>query len=455
MPPATIDPRAPRRAPDRTNQFRNRPPRADGAVASRTAPPTAAKAATTAVTRRTSNEPAVDASAFAALGVHHAQVRVLEQLGVTTPFPIQQVTLPDSLAGCDVLGRGRTGSGKTIAFTLPTVHRLAAQRQQRRHGAPRALVLVPTRELANQVAETFAPFVKAAGLRVAVIFGGVSQGPQVAALKSGIDIVIACPGRLEDLVQQGHCRLDHVEVTVLDEADHMADMGFLPGVKRLLDRTPRDAQRLLFSATLDNGVDVLVQRYMSNPVIHHADAVEQPVAITHHVVNVTAADKLAVVTRLAAGEQRSLLFTRTKHGAKKLVKQLAANGVGAVELHGNLSQNARERNLAAFAAGEITTLVATDIAARGVHVDEVGLVVHVDPPAEHKAFVHRSGRTARAGASGVVVTIATADQASEVRQLARLAKITPTVTSVDPRHPLLAELAGPAMPARPIAPRPV
>ncbi|MDO8390049.1 MAG: DEAD/DEAH box helicase [Actinomycetota bacterium] len=390
---------------------------------------------------------------FASLGVPAPIVSALAAGGITAPFPIQAITLTDSLAGRDLLGRGKTGSGKTIAFAIPLVTALAKSDERTRQGSPRGLVLVPTRELANQVAATIAPLAKAMGLRHTVIYGGVGFGNQTAALKSGVDIVIACPGRLEDLIGQGHCRLDRVQVTVLDEADHMADMGFLPGVKRIMDRTPSDGQRLLFSATLDNDVKVLIDRYLHSPVNHALDPVDSPVeAMTHHQVETSMGDKLAVVTRLAAGPDRSLLFTRTKHGAKKLVQQLGKSGIPAVELHGNLSQNARERNLADFSSGQVKVLVATDIAARGIHVDDVRLVVHVDPPAEHKAFLHRSGRTARAGAEGLVVTVVTPEQRKDVRSMTRAAGIKPIVTeAVHGKHPLLESLAGPAQPPRTIA----
>jgi superfamily II DNA/RNA helicase len=390
---------------------------------------------------------------FGALGVPDAIVAALSVRGVTEPFPIQRATLPDSLAGNDVLGRGRTGSGKTIAFAIPVVTALARSGVRRRAGHPRALVLVPTRELANQVSETLTPLATAMGLRVTTVIGGVGQNPQVKALQAGVDVMVACPGRLEDLIQQRHCSLSQVEVTVLDEADHMADLGFLPSVKRLMDATPKDGQRLLFSATLDNGIDVLVRRYLSNPVTHSVDPAVAPVStMTHHVFAVQLADKPQVVRELAAGHDRSLLFTRTKHGAKKLAKQLSTWGIPAVELHGNLSQNARERNLEAFAEGTCRVLVATDIAARGIHVDEIGLVVHVDPPAEHKAYLHRSGRTARAGNEGVVVTIMTPDQVKDVKALARDAKIEPTITRVAPGHTIITELAGPPAPTRHVAP---
>jgi superfamily II DNA/RNA helicase len=386
-------------------------------------------------------------STFEALGVPAPLVEVLAASGITAPFPIQVATLPDSLGGRDVLGRGRTGSGKTLAFSLPLVARLAASDSRRQAKRPRSLILVPTRELANQVAAVVDPLARALGMRTTTIFGGVGQNPQVQALAGGIDVLIACPGRLEDLIGQGHCDLGAVEITILDEADHMADLGFLPGVKRLMDRTPKVGQRLLFSATLDNGVDVLVKRYLSYPTTHSVDPAVAPVStMTHHVFQVQSADKAEVVRQLASGLDRSLLFTRTKHQAKKLAKQLTASGIPAVDLHGNLSQNARERNLEAFTSGESRVLCATDIAARGIHVDDVALVVHVDPPTEHKAYLHRSGRTARAGAGGTVVTISTPDQAGEVRTLARQAGITPTVSAVRPGAAEIAELTGPAAP---------
>ncbi len=298
------------------------------------------------------------ARSFASLGVPKPIITALAATGVTAPFPIQAVTLLDSLAGKDLLGRGKTGSGKTIAFAIPLVVALATSDETARPGSPRGLVLVPTRELANQVAAAIAPLAKAMHLRHTVIYGGVGFGNQTAALRQGVDIVVACPGRLEDLMKQGHCRLDRIEVTVLDEADHMADMGFLPGVKRIMDRTPKTGQRMLFSATLDNDVKVLIDRYLVNPVNHALDPVDSPVdEMTHHLVETALAEKLGVVTRLAAGADRSLLFTRTKHGAKKLVKQLGQSGIPAVELHGNLSQNARERNLADFSSGQVKVLV--------------------------------------------------------------------------------------------------
>jgi superfamily II DNA/RNA helicase len=385
----------------------------------------------------------VDALTFAELGVPAAICAILTSAGIVEPFPIQSATIPDALAGRDVLGRGKTGSGKTMAFGVPTVARLAASTSRRQPSRPRALVLVPTRELANQVAETLIPIAAAMGLKVTTVYGGVGQGRQIAALRAGIDILVACPGRLEDLIGQRHCDLDRVEITVIDEADHMADLGFLPGVKRLLDRTPAGGQRLLFSATLDNGIDVLVKRYLVDQVTHSVDPPIAPVStMTHHVFAVSTADKPMIVRELAQGRDRALLFTRTKHGAKKIAKQLSAVGIPAVEMHGNLTQPVRERNLHAFTTGSSKVLVATDIAARGIHVDDIALVVHVDPPAEHKAFTHRSGRTARAGASGVVVTLMTPDQVKDVKALARAARVEPIITRITPGHPLLTELVG-------------
>ncbi|MDF2143671.1 DEAD/DEAH box helicase [Knoellia sp. p5-6-4] len=379
---------------------------------------------------------------FAHLGVPAALTDVLAASGITVPTPIQAATLPDSLSGRDVLGRGRTGSGKTYAFLLPLLARLAASGTPRRSQRPRALVLAPTRELALQIDTALAPLARPLGLTSQTVFGGVGQNPQVSALRRGVDVVVACPGRLEDLIGQGHVSLDSIEVTVLDEADHMADLGFLPGVRRILERTPRTGQRMLFSATLDAGVNVLVKRFLTDPVTHEADSAQSPVAtMAHHVFHVHKDDRLPVLLDLAAAPGRTVVFTRTKHGAKKLAKQLNSSGVPAVELHGNLSQNARTRNLDAFHGGTATTLVATDIAARGIHVDDVGLVVHADPPVEHKAYLHRSGRTARAGAAGTVVTLMTADQVADVRDLTRKAGIRPTTTRLDASHPLLLEVA--------------
>ncbi|HEY0689552.1 MAG TPA: DEAD/DEAH box helicase [Kribbella sp.] len=383
-----------------------------------------------------------DGITFADLGVPAQLVTALAATGITSPFPIQAATLPDSLAGRDVLGRGRTGSGKTYAFVLPLLARLATSNSQRRPNRPRALILAPTRELATQIQASITPLTTALKLRTMTIFGGVGQGPQITGLRNGVDIVVACPGRLEDHVKAGHAKLDSVEITVLDEADHMADLGFLPAVRRILEATPADCQRLLFSATLDAGVDVLVKRFMKNPVTHSVDSAQSPVAkMTHHVLHVQTDTRLPVLVDLTAAPGRTLVFTRTKYGAKSLTKKLIALGVPAVELHGNLTQGARTRNLEAFSDGSARTMVATDIAARGIHVDDINLVIHADPPIEHKAYLHRSGRTARAGAEGTVITLMTDDQVRDVRDLTRKAGIAPKITKLRDGDPLLAKLA--------------
>ena len=386
---------------------------------------------------------------FTALGVPPALVAALEGAGITRPFPIQAATLPDALAGRDILGRGNTGSGKTLGFSLPLAARLAAGHTMACR--PRGLVLVPTRELASQVEAVLAPLARAMGLSVTSIFGGVPQRPQVAALRGRADIVVACPGRLTDLIEQGHCHLGDVEISVLDEADHMADLGFLPVVRRLLDSTPPDGQRMFFSATLDGAIDVLARRFLADPVRHAVETAAPPEQIEHHLLTVAPADRVGVVRALTGGDKLSLVFTRTKHGAKRLARQLTETGVPAAELHGNLSQSARTRNLASFASGAVRVLVATDIAARGIHVDGIGLVIHADSPAEHKAYLHRSGRTARAGAAGVVITLQTPEQTREVRTLMKRANVIPLGATVNPRSPLLRSIAGP--PAKPITPK--
>ncbi|WP_433930594.1 DEAD/DEAH box helicase [Curtobacterium flaccumfaciens] len=390
---------------------------------------------------------------FSDLGVPAPMVSVLADQGKDMAFPIQADTLPDSLQGKDVLGRGRTGSGKTIAFAIPLVARLAASGRKRRAGRPRALVLAPTRELATQIDVALAPLAKAMGLNTTTIFGGVGQGRQVDALRGGVDVVVACPGRLADLMQQGHVNLGDIEVTVLDEADHMADMGFLPGVTKIMQATPENGQRLLFSATLDNGVDKLVKKFLHNPVMHSVDEANSPVeAMTHHLFEVADADaKKHLVSALASGNGRRILFMRTKHHAKRLAKQLSSQGIPAVDLQGNLSQGARERNLAKFSSGEALVLVATDVAARGVHVDNVELVVHVDPPTEHKAYLHRSGRTARAGSSGDVVTVTMPAERRDVAQMMRAAAIKVTPQHVSATSPAVTALVGEVAPIRHVA----
>ena len=385
-------------------------------------------------------------SSFNALGVPARLASILAESGITEPTPIQAATLPDSLGGRDVLGRGRTGSGKTLAFLLPLVARLAPEGQataRRSPKRPRALILAPTRELALQIDEVFRPLGQATGLRSRTVFGGVGQHPQVQALRQGVDVLVACPGRLEDLIQQGACDLGAVEITILDEADHMADLGFLPAVRRLLEQTPGNGQRMLFSATLDGAVNVLVKRFLTNPATHEADSAQSPISqMDHHVLHVQREQRVPVLVDLTSAPGRTVVFTRTKHGAKALARQLNQRGVPAVELHGNLAQNARTRNMDAFHSGRASTLVATDIAARGIHVDDVALVIHADPPAEHKAYLHRSGRTARAGAAGTVITLMTDQQVRDVRALTRAAKINPTTTKVSgPEHAMLRQLA--------------
>jgi superfamily II DNA/RNA helicase len=372
-------------------------------------------------------------------------VAVLAQDGIISPFPVQAATLPDALAGRDILGRAQTGSGKTLGFSLPLVTRLAGG--QTASGRPRGLVLVPTRELATQVHEVLRPLARAMGLFVTTIYGGVSYGPQVTALRRRTDIIVATPGRLADLINQGECDLADVEVMVIDEADQMADLGFLPIVRRLLESTPAGGQRMLFSATLDAAIDVLVRRFLDNPATHSVNENSSPAEIEHHVLTIDPSKKLEVLAALVGGDKRSLVFTRTKHGAERLARQLTELGIPAAELHGNLRQGARARNLAAFSNGIARVMVATDIAARGIHVDGIDLVIHADPPAEHKAYVHRSGRTARGGADGVVVTLQMRSQAREVTAMMRKADITPQAASAyDPQSDVLREIGGPPVP---------
>ncbi len=383
---------------------------------------------------------------FGALGVPAALVTALAAQGIESPFPIQVDTLPDTLSGRDVLGRGKTGSGKTLAFAIPTIARLGGKLAggNRRPGRPLALILAPTRELATQITVALTPLADVYGLKSVTIFGGVSQQRQVAALKAGVDIVVACPGRLEDLMKQGFVSLDAVEISILDEADHMADLGFLPVVTRIMDKTPQSGQRMLFSATLDNGVDRLVRKYLHNEVLHSVDEANSFVsAMTHHVFEVDSVEeKTELIKKLASGTGRRILFMRTKHHAKKLAKQLTDAGIPSVDLHGNLSQVQRDRNLASFASGDTMVLVATDVAARGVHVDDIELVIHVDPPAEHKAYLHRSGRTARAGKEGEVVTIVLPTQRRDTAALLKKAAITVTPQRVNADSAAVNSLVG-------------
>ncbi len=383
---------------------------------------------------------------FHDLGVPATLASVLAQEGKTTAFPIQVATLPDTLNGRDVLARGKTGSGKTLAFSIPMVSRLVSDKSDLGKHArrPRGLVLCPTRELATQIARVLEPLADSCHLATATVFGGVSHKPQSAAFQAGVDIVVACPGRLEDLINQGVVSLDEIEIVVLDEADHMADLGFLPAVTRIMNAVPIGGQRMLFSATLDNGVDTLVRRYLHDEIRHSIDDAQSPIPeMTHHVFEVDGvASKSALVRHLASGLGRRILFTRTKHHAKRLARALTEEGIPAVDLHGNLSQGARDRNLASFGSGDISVLVATDVAARGVHVDHVELVVHVDPPAEHKAYLHRSGRTARAGSDGDVVTVVLPGERRDVATLLRKANIRVTPQTITATSPVVTALVG-------------
>ncbi|WP_369226347.1 DEAD/DEAH box helicase [Streptomyces sp. R39] len=376
--------------------------------------------------------PAVDD--FAALDMPAALLKTLTAQGVTTPFPIQAATLPNSLAGRDLLGRGRTGSGKTLAFGLALLARTAGLRAEPR--APLALVLVPTRELAQQVTDALTPYATAVNLRVATVVGGLSITKQAAVLRRGVEVVVASPGRLNDLVERGDCVLGDVRVTVLDEADQMTDMGFLPQITKLIEKVRPDGQRLLFSATLDRNIDRLVQRFLTDPVVHSVDPSAGAVTtMEHHVLHIQdETDKKAVTTRIAARDGRVILFLDTKRSADRLAKRLLSVGVRAAALHGGRSQPQRNRTLEQFKNGQVTALVATNVAARGIHIDDLDLVVNVDPPTDHKDYVHRGGRTARAGGSGSVVTLVLPDQKRDVTRLMSDAGIRPRtarVTSAD------------------------
>jgi superfamily II DNA/RNA helicase len=394
---------------------------------------------------------------FAELGLPEPLVAELTRSGRAEPFAIQARTLPDGLAGRDVLGRAQTGSGKTLAFALPMLARLSAAGRPRGFRAPRGLVLVPTRELAQQVADEMDPLARAVGLRVVTVYGGAPIGRQIDRVSRGVDVIVATPGRLIDLLDRQVCTLAEIEITVLDEADYMADLGFLPAVTRILGETPTRGQRLLFSATLDRGVDRLVRSHLDDPAIHAVAPAAAPVeAMDHRVFTVRAEDKLAVTAEVAARPGRTLVFVRTKRGADRLAQQLGRAGVDAAAIHGNLSQNARQRSLDGFAAGSPRVLVATDVAARGIHVDGVDLVVHYDLPADHKDYLHRSGRTARAGESGTVLTLAHREDQRAVAGLHGQAGVSATATSVVPGHQAVRELAesGTPIPPRPRAAQP-
>ncbi|KRE43601.1 DEAD/DEAH box helicase [Knoellia sp. Soil729] len=358
---------------------------------------------------------------FARLGVDPRLVERLARDGITTPFPIQDATIPDALAGRDVLGRGQTGSGKTLAFGLPTITRLVDGTKPASK-RPRSLIMVPTRELAMQVSDALEPLVHVTGLRHKLVAGGLSYEPQVKALAKGIDILVATPGRLADLIERGAVELDDVQVAILDEADHMADMGFLPEVTAILDKVPAGGQRLLFSATLDKGIDTLVDRYLTDPVTHSTEDVTASVTtMSHHIMLIDPNNKKQLTAELAARDGRTVVFVRTQLGADRIARELREKGVLAAAIHGGLSQNLRNRALGAFRDGSLPVLVATDVAARGIHVDDIGLVLQADPPADHKDYLHRAGRTARAGEKGTVVTFALPHQKRTMERLAEAA----------------------------------
>ncbi|MBK3646033.1 MULTISPECIES: DEAD/DEAH box helicase [unclassified Streptomyces] len=394
----------------------------------------------------TLTEPLPPVATFAELDMPARLLSALDAEGVTVPFPIQAATLPNALAGRDVLGRGRTGSGKTLAFGLPVLARLAGQRALPRQ--PLALVLVPTRELAGQVTDALAPYARALRLRLTTVVGGVSIGRQASALGGGAEVVVATPGRLKDLIERGDCRLDQVAVTVLDEADQMADMGFLPQVTNLLDQVGPGGQRLLFSATLDRNIDLLVRRYLHDPVVHSVDPSAGAVAtMDHHLLHVHDDDKRTTATEIAAREGRVIMFLDTKHAADRLAKHLLSVGVRASALHGGKSQPQRNRTLAQFKEGHVTVLVATNVAARGIHVDDLDLVVNFDPPGDHKDYLHRGGRTARAGESGTVVTLVLPHQRRAMDRLMADAGITPSTTRVRPGEAELQRITGARTPS--------
>lgn len=405
--------------------------------------------------------PALPAAAtFGELDMPAELVTMLTSLGLHEPFPIQAATLPNSLAGRDVLGRGRTGSGKTLAFGLALLVRTAGQRAESRK--PLALVLVPTRELAQQVTDALTPYARLLKLRLATVVGGMSIGRQAGALRAGAEVLVATPGRLADLIERKDCRLDRVKITVLDEADQMADMGFMPQVTELLDQVRPDGQRMLFSATLDRNIDLLVRRYLHDPVVHSVDPSAGAVTtMEHHVLQVHGADKYATATEIAARDGRVIMFLDTKHAVDQFTKHLLSSGVKAAALHGGKSQPQRTRTLAQFKTGDVTTLVATNVAARGIHIDDLDLVVNVDPPSDHKDYLHRGGRTARAGESGSVVTLVLPNQRREMARVMSDAGIRPQITPVRSGEAELSRITGAQAPSgvpiggsEPVAERP-
>ena len=383
---------------------------------------------------------------FKDLGVNAALIKALHSAGIEKPFPIQKATLPDAIAGKDILGRGQTGSGKTLAFGLALMTQLAGRTAKPMQ--PLALILSPTRELAMQISDVIAPLSRTVNLNSQVVAGGLSYSKQIQALKRGVPIVVATPGRLIDLIQKKHIKLDDISITVLDEADQMADMGFLPDVKRILDLTKPGGQRMLFSATLDRDVDTLVKKYLKNPMTHSL-ANEKSTAgnMSHHVLILEQAHKDLITAQIAARKGKSIFFVRTKHGADKLTKKMNEVGVAVGALHGGKTQAQRSRVLEAFKSGKTNALVATDVAARGIHVDDVSLVVHVDAPENHKDYLHRAGRTARAGAVGTVVTLATYKQRKGVHGLTARAGVKLSESTVRPLDANLVRITGAAEPS--------
>ena len=392
------------------------------------------------------------AATFAELGLDSRLVRALAAGDIREPFAIQARALPDALAGRDVLGRAQTGSGKTLAFGLPLLTRLAAM-TDRREKAPRGLVLVPTRELAQQVADVLAPLGRSIGVSITTVYGGVSISRQIASVRHA-DVVVATPGRLIDLLERHALTLSDIQVTVLDEADHMADLGFMPAVTEILDQTPADGQRMFFSATLDRGVGELVTSYISDPALHAVTSSTDSGPAEHRVLVLSAQDKVPVAAEIASRPGRTLFFVRTKHGADRLAKQLSRAGVDAAAIHGDRNQNQRQRALDAFAAGHPRVLIATDVAARGIHVDDVDLVVQFDPPNDHKDYLHRSGRTARAGASGMVIALVERGQVRDLRKMHDAAGVTAASDEVAAGDHVVREIAASGTPVPPAPPVP-
>ncbi|MFD7733825.1 DEAD/DEAH box helicase [Kitasatospora phosalacinea] len=410
----------------------------------RAAAPAAAVAEDFTPVQGTPSRPPV--ASFAELELPAGLLKELGAQGVVEPFPIQAATLPDAMAGRDVLGRGRTGSGKTLAFGLPLLMRTYGKRATARR--PLGLVLVPTRELAQQVTEALTPYAGVLNLRITTVVGGMSITRQSNQVRRGTEVLVATPGRLDDLIQRGDVFLEDVAITVLDEADQMADMGFLPQVVKLLEQVAEGGQRMLFSATLDRNVDRLVNRFLTDPVTHSVDPSAGAVTtMDHHLLQLEPADKAETTARIASRDGRVIMFVHTKHGADRLAKQLRANGVVAAALHGGKSQPQRNRVLDQFREGEVTALIATNVAARGIHIDGLDLVVNVDPPIDHKDYLHRGGRTARAGESGTVVTLVLPEQRREVNRLMSIAGIRPTVTKVRPEDGELGRITGARTPS--------